>query len=90
MANLGKKVGTIRKRTACLTGYGAAMLTTDGDECAIIAPTMRGLERIWGALNWMKPLDKSKVRRAVWFPHEALESLAPRPKKTRTAGKTSK
>lgn len=78
MANLGRKWATVAKRSSVLTGYGTALTSIDGDEIAIMAPTMRGLELVWNRLNTVTPLDKSKVRRVVWFPHEALTTLKPR------------
>lgn len=78
MANLGRKWATVAKRSSALTGYGTALTSIDGDEIAIMAPTMRGLELVWNRLNTVTPLDKSKVRRVVYFPHESLTTLQPR------------
>lgn len=80
MSDLGKKLGTVGKESPCITGYGASLRTVDGDECAIMAPTMRGLELIWGRLSWMHPLDKTKVRRVAYFKHEDVTSLKTRKK----------
>jgi hypothetical protein len=86
VAELGKKRGTVKKEWSCLTGFGTAMITTiDGDEVGIVAPTMRGLEKIWNTLSII-PIDKTKVRRVVYFPHEALTTLRPRRKRTSDRG----
>ena len=86
MANLGKKRGKVAREYGCLTGFGTALVTVDGDEVGIVAPSMRGLEIVWKRLNWRAPLDKTKVRRVVYFPHEALTTLRSRkPKQTAKA-----
>lgn len=81
MAELGKKRGTVAREASCLTGFAAALTTMDhGDEVGIVAPTMRGLEIVWKRLNWMAPLDKTKVKRVVYFQHKSLTTLRPRKK----------
>ncbi len=89
MAKLGRKRGTIEKASNALTGFGAALITRDGDEVGIVAPTIRGLEVVWNHLNWMAPLDKSKVRRVVYFPREALTALRPRKRRTTSKQETN-
>lgn len=89
MAELGKKRGTIVKEASALTGFGAALVTVDGDEVGIVAPTMRGLEIVWKRLNWMEPLDKTKVKRVVYFQHKSLTTLRPRKRKPTVANRSS-
>jgi hypothetical protein len=85
MAKLGKKVGTIAKASACITGYGTACITYDGDEVGIVAPTMRGLKRVWGSIAKAE-FDEAKVRRVAYFPHEALTTLRPRKRRAPDSG----
>lgn len=82
MAELGKKQGTVKKEAVCLTGYGTSLTTSQGDQVGIVAPSMRGLEKVWAALNWVTPLDKTMVHRVVYFNHKSLTTLRPRKRKT--------
>ena len=86
MAELGKKIGTVEKEAAAITGFGTAMYTSQGDEVGIIAPSMRGLRLVWERLNSVVPLDPTKVKRVVYFNHQALTTL--RPRKKRSQAKT--
>lgn len=89
MANLGKKFATVNKRAGCLTGWGAAFRSIDGDEVGIIAPNMRGLRLTWRRLS-LAPLDETKVQRIVYFQAKALTRSTRRAKKKQSAvGKSS-
>lgn len=83
MARLGKWRGTIKKEAAAITGWGTAIFTTyDGDEVGLVAPSMRGLIRIWNRLSVL-PFDKAKVTRVVYFKHKSLTTLRARERGTK-------
>lgn len=56
-----KYVADVRPRTVCLTGVSAVYFH-NGFECALFAPTVKDLARMWDLLGF-KPLSRKKVQR---------------------------